>query len=61
MQGENESEARMPTQCSFFNGKQRHGAKKKIEKNVRYVERSEVLNIVLFFKFQKMCFFLVEK
>lgn len=35
--------------------------KKKIEKNVRYVERSEVLNIVLFFKFQKMCFFLVEK
>lgn len=35
--------------------------KKKIEKSVRYVERSEVLNIVLFFKFQKMCFFLVEK
>lgn len=34
---------------------------KKIEKSVRYVERSEVLNIVLFFKFQKMCFFLVEK
>ena len=31
--------------------------KKKIEKSVRYVERSEVLNIVLFFKFQKMCFF----
>lgn len=62
MPGENESEARMPTQCSFFNGKQRHGAKKKkIEKSVRYVERSEVLNIVLFFKFQKMCFFLVEK
>lgn len=30
---------------------------KKIEKSVRYVERSEVLNIVLFFKFQKMCFF----
>lgn len=32
--------------------------KKKIEKSVRYVERSEVLNIVLFFKFQKMWFFL---